>query len=627
MTSPRSTPKPADPFHTLWIQLQECHQKGLQELEEKVCKLKKERRLDAESLQLFYSRNQELKEENKTLQDANSLLEHRLRTRDCDRCATLEENLKNCQDYSEQTITKLKHERKCLEDENSKLHAEVQLLRACSKPLVANSPEHEVGFIPDSPVMASSLPVANKKKKRKYTDNSKHVHYAEAPSFKFNKSLFKDIESSDASKNAKRAQVLVPNTCQMETSHILDEENGEVIAETCGLELNTSHVKTTAAIQQSSAKSPQLADVRLKPRRISSSPQAVYSPDSTTAKSPSIVPHSEKVTDMNRTGKKKLEKDDGPKKLEEGQTCDQGNGKKFDIQVELMKKTSKTISAKSLKEPADSKVPNQMVGDECESPAFKKPNMKPKEQAHHKRSHLQVQNASLKRAHTEAERKHRVENMWSIDPAINLSMYDTEQGADEHEELLDSDRTWISHSMLPRRGEEDLDEQTVSGIGDKANDSLDRMFDTTSHEEYISYNSSQVASHPCEDHEEKEDEQESPGLSPVRKTRHPTFAHVAVVRKKDERRKLKGTTCKECEIYYMHLPEEEKQKKLSECSRHRHLFLPPNTPENFWEVGFPSTQTCVERGYIKEEKIPQSRLRRKQPFLALFSPKCSQQET
>nr|XP_061811621.1 DNA endonuclease RBBP8-like [Nerophis lumbriciformis] len=471
MTSPRSTPKPADPFHTLWIQLQECHQKGLQELEEKVCKLKKERRLDAESLQLFYSRNQELKEENKTLQDANSLLEHRLRTRDCDRCATLEENLKNCQDYSEQTITKLKHERKCLEDENSKLHAEVQLLRACSKPLVANSPEHEVGFIPDSPVMASSLPVANKKKKRKYTDNSKHVHYAEAPSFKFNKSLFKD------------------------------EENGEVIAETCGLELNTSHVKTTAAIQQSSAKSPQLADVRLKPRRISSSPQAVYSPDSTTAKSPSIVPHSEKVTDMNRTGKKKLEKDDGPKKLEEGQTCDQGNGKKFDIQVELMKKTSKTISAKSLKEPADSK----------------------------------------------------------------------------HEELLDSDRTWISHSMLPRRGEEDLDEQTVSGIGDKANDSLDRMFDTTSHEEYISYNSSQVASHPCEDHEEKEDE--------------------------------------------------EKQKKLSECSRHRHLFLPPNTPENFWEVGFPSTQTCVERGYIKEEKIPQSRLRRKQPFLALFSPKCSQQET
>lgn len=156
--------------------------------------------------------------------------------------------------------------------------------------------------------------------------------------------------------------------------------------------------------------------------------------------------------------------------------------------------------------------------------------------------------------------------------------------------------------------------------------------------------------------------------------RHPTFAHVAVVRKKDERRKLKGTTCKECEVvsivcmnikrpdsrvcsrfvsplsqYYAHLPEEEKQKKLSSCSRHRFLYIPPCTPENFWEVGFPSTQTCIDRGrsavkytdswtsgrgpdptsclcfvgYIKEDKNPQARSRRRQPFNALFSPKQS----
>lgn len=105
--------------------------------------------------------------------------------------------------------------------------------------------------------------------------------------------------------------------------------------------------------------------------------------------------------------------------------------------------------------------------------------------------------------------------------------------------------------------------------------------------------------------------------------RRPTFAHMAVVRKKDERRKLKGTTCKECELvsiltikpanadrlhlwshfnhvdveqYYAHLTEEERQVKLSACSRHRFLYIPPSTPENFWEVGFPSTQTCIERG-------------------------------
>lgn len=98
---------------------------------------------------------------------------------------------------------------------------------------------------------------------------------------------------------------------------------------------------------------------------------------------------------------------------------------------------------------------------------------------------------------------------------------------------------------------------------------------------------------------------------------------MAVVRKKDERRKLKGTTCKECDVvsvlitklsnndmfslcsfvkdvyvqqYYAHLPEDEKEKKLSACSRHRFLYIPPCTPENFWEVGFPSTQTCIDRG-------------------------------
>ncbi|XP_061613719.1 DNA endonuclease RBBP8 isoform X3 [Phyllopteryx taeniolatus] len=610
MSSPANTPKPADPFHTLWMQLRECQQKGLQELEEKVCKLKNERRLDAESLQLFYTHNQELKEQIKTLQDASSLLEDRMQTKECDRCAILEENLKKCQDHSERILTKLKYERKRLEDENRKLHTELQILQMCSEPQVALSPKHEDGVIPDSPVLASSLPVANKLKKRKYMDNSKHVHYAEEPSIKFNRSLFKDKESSDTTKNTKRTQVLVHNTCEMETSQIFGEEEigGEVIAETCGLELvNTSHMKKAAAGQRYSSKLP-LSNVCLKPRRISSPSTPIYSPDSTTAKSTCLRPHGEKLNDIDSLVKVQSKKgdDDDPNGLEEGKTCDYGNGKKLDTKVVL----------------------NQTPGVDCGSPAFKKPDMGPK--AHHKQKHLQFHNASHKRAHPDdAVRKQRVENMWSIDPAFALSMYESEQGADENfEELLDTDYTLISHSLPQGHVEEDQHEHSVSGIGDKANDSLDRLFDTTAHEEYISYNSSKVANHPSEDDDEEEDEQESPENSPpVRKMQHPTFAHVAVVRKKDERRKLKGTTCKECEVYYTHLPEEEKQRKLSECSRHRHRFIPPSTPENFWEVGFPSTQTCIERGYIKEEKIPQSRLRRKQPFTALFSPKSSQQES
>uniref|UniRef100_A0A3B5L2H2 DNA endonuclease activator Ctp1 C-terminal domain-containing protein n=1 Tax=Xiphophorus couchianus TaxID=32473 RepID=A0A3B5L2H2_9TELE len=75
------------------------------------------------------------------------------------------------------------------------------------------------------------------------------------------------------------------------------------------------------------------------------------------------------------------------------------------------------------------------------------------------------------------------------------------------------------------------------------------------------------------------------------------------------------------------MPEEEKQKKLSTCSRHRYRYIPPCTPENFWEVGFPTTQTCIERGYIREEKNPQARSRRRQPFNVLFTPKKSQEQS
>lgn len=110
---------------------------------------------------------------------------------------------------------------------------------------------------------------------------------------------------------------------------------------------------------------------------------------------------------------------------------------------------------------------NQALSVDCGSPAFKKPNKIPKEEAHRRRNHPQVQSSPHKRALPEngklawrlltlccrlhiisvdkivslslhransvlsAERKHRVENMWSIDPALALSMYDSEQGADE----------------------------------------------------------------------------------------------------------------------------------------------------------------------------------------------------
>nr|XP_057915492.1 DNA endonuclease RBBP8 isoform X1 [Doryrhamphus excisus] len=616
MSNLTSTPKPADSFHTLWKQLWDCHQTGLQELEEKVCKLKKERYLDAQKLEVFYTRNKELKAQNKALQDAISLLEERLRAGECDRCSILEENLKSSQTQHEQIIIKLKHERKCLADENDKLYAELQKFKSGG--------EQEDGIIPDSPVLPSSFPLAKKLKKRKNPDKSKHVHYAEEPSFMLNKSLFKDVNNELV--RPPRAEVLVPNTCEMETSLIgdVEENGGEVIAETCALELvNTCRMKTPeAASQRNASKSSRLYDVRLKPHRKALSSTPIPSPDSTTEKSPSLLLHGDRLTKDDSTCKGKWKTDDGEPKGHMPEAA-------------LMKPTCRTVETPSV---------------DCGSPVFKKPNSKLLEQ---RGSHLQGHNAAPRQAHPCDESTQRVENMWSIDPALNFSLYDSERGADkleEHGELLDSDCTWISHSLLQGRQESDQDEEHgVSGIGEKANDSLDGMFDTTGHEEYVSYNDSHGASQPSEDMKQEEqqedvlqvylmcddkfktvsslpEEQEPSENHPWHKEKHPTFAHVAVVRKKDERRKLKGTTCKECEVYYAHLPEEEKEKKLSECSRHRHRFIPPSTPEHFWEVGFPSTQTCIERGYIKEEKTPSTRLRRKQPFTALFSPKTSQKD-
>ncbi|XP_054621313.1 DNA endonuclease RBBP8 isoform X2 [Dunckerocampus dactyliophorus] len=618
MSSLTSTPK-ADPFHALWKQLWECHQTGLQELEEKVSKLKKERNLDAQRLEVFYTRNQELKEQNKGLRDAISLLEDRLRAGECDRCSVLEENLKSSQHQREQIINKLKHERKCLEDENGKLCAELQKLKRCAEPQVAVAAEQEDGIIPDSPVLASSLPPAKKLKKRKNPDKSKHVHYTEEPSF-INKSLFKDVSNElvGASKNAPRVEVLVPNTCEIDASQIGGEEEngGEVIAETCALELvDICHMETPEApSQQSASKSSRLYDVRQKPCHTSSSHLLVIHTHATTEKSPSLLLRGKRLTRSDSICREKWKKEDGEPKEQMPK-------------AELVDPTCRTLSTQSFKQPPDSKVETPSV--DCGIPAFKKPNSKLLE---HRWSHLHGHNAAHGQTQPCDERTQRVENMWSIDPALTFSLYESERGADEHEEHgepLDSDCTWVSHSLLQGRRESDPDEEHgVSGIGEKANDSLDGMFDTTAHEEYVSYNRSQVASEDVKEEEQQEDEQEpSEDYPRVHKAKHPTFAHVAVVRKKDERRKLKGTTCKECEVYYAHLPEEEKEKKLSECSRHRHRFIPPSTPEHFWEVGFPSTQTCIERGYIREEKTPSARLRRKQPFTALFSPKSSQKDS
>lgn len=86
------------------------------------------------------------------------------------------------------------------------------------------------------------------------------------------------------------------------------------------------------------------------------------------------------------------------------------------------------------------------------------------------------------------------------------------------------------------------------------------------------------------------------------KKKGPDFAYKGpVVRGKNERAKLKGWACKDCQLYYenMDLTEEEMQKRMNKCSRHRSKFNERyNTPPGFWNPKFdntpPSQQTIHE---------------------------------
>ncbi|XP_007487686.2 DNA endonuclease RBBP8 isoform X4 [Monodelphis domestica] len=257
--------------------------------------------------------------------------------------------------------------------------------------------------------------------------------------------------------------------------------------------------------------------------------------------------------------------------------------------------------------------------------------------------------------------KSSLENIqWSIDPAADLSQYkmditviDTKDGSQSRlgGETMDMDCTLISETVLLKIKKQEQKEEKSPKQERKMNDSLAELFDQTTHEEYESYlaNSSplceqeenlhveddelSVATKKLNSHEDIPDKvKQKAFVEPYfkddeRKTTLQNFPHIEVVRKKEERRKLLGHTCKECEIYYADIPEEEREKKLASCSRHRFRYIPPNTPENFWEVGFPSTQTCVDRGYIKEDLDPCPRPKRRQPYNAMFSPKGKEQKT
>ncbi|KAJ1409750.1 hypothetical protein SESBI_22571 [Sesbania bispinosa] len=74
-----------------------------------------------------------------------------------------------------------------------------------------------------------------------------------------------------------------------------------------------------------------------------------------------------------------------------------------------------------------------------------------------------------------------------------------------------------------------------------------------------------------------------------------SFKYIEPVRKKAERENLKGVECKQCRKFYdAVLPNAESNKQNFRCehldgvSRHRYRYVPPMTPEGFWNIGFES---------------------------------------
>lgn len=79
-----------------------------------------------------------------------------------------------------------------------------------------------------------------------------------------------------------------------------------------------------------------------------------------------------------------------------------------------------------------------------------------------------------------------------------------------------------------------------------------------------------------------------------------SFKYIEPVRKKADRENLKGVDCKQCRKFYEAVlpnadgkdPDSNKQNSRCEhhdgVSRHRYKYVPPLTPEGFWNIGFES---------------------------------------
>ncbi|XP_026110773.1 DNA endonuclease RBBP8 [Carassius auratus] len=610
--------------------VREIHDSALQELQAKITKLKKERCLDAQRLGEFHSKNQQLREQQKILQEKIRQLEDRVRSGPCDHCTVIEKEIKKTKTEFEDTnqknlsvISELEAERKTLKDENRKLSLELERLRKSGSPQNVSS-EAEEGMIPDSPHRPLSLPVASKMKRRK---EQNHVRYAETPLSLSYPEPRREGPSVPFSCNGRG--VLVAETCEMDVTCIAEPQTKKhfrtVVPETCWMDVCPEQFddKDDGDLHTERNQQPESHDCTNIVTAVQNdeSPSVLHCHPSGSRQQQPLAddfPHTPLNSSTRVPVKGKRKHTDGRKR---------------------------EISDSSLDDPDETEIKGMMLAS---TPTNNRIQNKNQETTDSKKRKCLDQHTPRKSSVQNQNISFPYDQSWSVDPGADLDQYDTESSPHPETradiETMDTDCTFVSHSLL-LRGQKRMGQSQSTGIGQKANDSLADIFDKTGYGEYEScpqeesFDPKRDGTYE-EEREEDDDEEEQVAADEFRRPADPkrvtsnndrssrdkSFACVDVVRKKDERRKLKGHYCKECENYYADLPEEERQKKLSSCSRHRYRYIPPSTPENFWEVGFPSTQTCVERGYIKEDDQPDVRIRRRRPYLAMFSPKAKSQK-
>ncbi|XP_059834759.1 uncharacterized protein LOC132398940 [Hypanus sabinus] len=126
----------ADNFTDVWAKLKDLHDQEVRGLYAKLTEINMERCLDAQRLEELFSKNHQLREQHKIMNDNVKILENRLRAGLCDRCTVTQEMARKKQQEFEtsqfqnlQHISVLTHEINGLKEENKLLHQELRKLK------------------------------------------------------------------------------------------------------------------------------------------------------------------------------------------------------------------------------------------------------------------------------------------------------------------------------------------------------------------------------------------------------------------------------------------------------------------------------------------------------------------